>query len=214
MLNKKPHKFFDFFLDNNLEELNQFLLQRKYDLASGQIPGVGIDQINQAGEEYKQSKNPQRLDRFYNVFQFSNDSIYNLYKALRSLTKEACEYYEIDYDSSQFMIHGWFNVDSKKDFDKKTSSYHDHSGGKGAPYFHGYYCVNAEPSSTFYKINREEPFENVNKNNRAILSETGHPHAIGGFDFGMDRITIAYDISPLNLITGGGHEEQIWIPLG
>lgn len=214
MLNKKPHKFFDAYLNNDLDELNKFLLEKKYELFLGQVPGVGQEQIARAGQDYLLSKNPQRLDMFYNIFQFSNNSIYELYKALRQLTKEACEYYEIDYDDQKFMIHGWFNVDSKKDFDKETSAYHDHSGGKGAPYFHGYYCVNAEPSSTFYNIGRQSPFENVNKNNRAILSETGHPHAIGGFDFGSERITIAYDITPLSLIMGGGHEEQIWIPLG
>lgn len=214
MLNSKPHKFFDTFLNNNLKELNEFLLLKKYELAMGMVAGVGEEQIKAAGEEYAQSHNPQRLDCFYNIFQFYNEHIYNLFLALRNLTKEACSYYEIDYNQQRFMIHGWFNVDSKKIFDLNTATYHDHSGGKGAPYFHGYYCVNAEPSSTFYNINRESPFENVNKNNRAILSETGHPHAIGGFDFGSERITIAYDITPLNLITGGGHEEQIWVPLG
>jgi len=214
MLESKPHKFFEKLLDNDLVELNKFLLSKKHDLASGLVTGVGAEQIIAAGEDYKKSYNPQRLDSFYNIFQFSNESIYNLYLALRDLTKEACEYYEIGYDKQKFMIHGWFNVDSKKDFNIDTATYHDHSGGKGAPYFHGYYCVNAEPSSTFYNINRESPFENVNKNNRVILSETGHPHAIGSFDFGSDRITIAYDITPLNLINSGGYEEQIWVPLG
>lgn len=214
MLEAKPHKFFERYLDNDLVKLNRFLISKKYDLSAGLVSGVGEEQIKAAGEDYSKSHNPQRLDSFYNIFQFSNESIYNLYLALRDLTKEACEYYEIDYDKQKFMIHGWFNVDSKKDFNPDTATYHDHSGGKGVPYFHGYYCVNAEPSSTFYKINRESYFENVNKNNRAILSETGHPHAIGGFDFGSNRITIAYDITPLNIIRGGGYEEQIWIPLG
>ena len=214
MLNNKPHKFFDTYLDNNLDDLNKFLLQKKHELFMAQVPGVGIDQIKFAGDEYSLTQNPQKLDMFYNIFQFSNESIYNLYKALRNLTKEACEYYEIDYFKNKYMIHGWFNVDAKKDFNKDTALYHDHSDGKGAPYFHGYYCVNAEPSSTFYNINKKNPFENINKNNRAILSETGHPHAIGGFDFGHERITIAYDITPLELILGGGYAEQIWIPLG
>lgn len=214
MLKEKPHKFFEAFLENDLNELNKFLLLKKYELATGQVPGVGQDQINAAGSDYIQSHNPQRLDSFYNIFQFSNEAIYQLYIALRNLTKEACEYYEIDYEEQKFMIHGWFNVDAKKDFNLDTAKYHDHSGGKGIPYFHGYYCVNAEPSSTFYNIGRETPFENINKNNRAILSETGHPHAIGGFDFGSERITIAYDVTPLKLIMGGGHEEQIWVPLG
>ena len=74
----------------------------------------------------------------------------------------------------------------------------------GAPWFHGYYCVNAEPSSTFYQINGDESnvFENINKNNRAILSETGHPHGRDDWFQEKPRITIAYDISPLTLIRG------------
>lgn len=214
MLDKKPHKFFDVYLDNNLEDLNKFLINKKQELYLGQVPGVGPEQIKQAGEDYLNNKNPQRLDNFYNIFQFSNESIYKLYKALRQLTKEACDYYDIDYNKQRFMIHGWYNADSQKTFNLETSGYHDHSGGRGAPYFHGYYCVNAEPSSTFYNIDRKNPFENVNKNNRAILSETGHPHAIGTFHYDAERITIAYDITPLHLLYGGGYQEQIWIPLG
>jgi hypothetical protein len=68
----------------------------------------------------------------------------------------------------------------------------------GAPIFHGYYCVNAEPSITYYKINGNDLFENHNKNNRAIVSETGHPHGRDDWYEDKPRITIAYDIAPKN----------------
>ena len=60
---------------------------------------------------------------------------------------------------------------------------------------HGYYCVNAEPSVTYYNIDKKDViFENVNINNRAILSETSHPHMKGKWSEDKPRITIAYDI--------------------
>ena len=70
-------------------------------------------------------------------------------------------------------------------------------GGEGSPVFHGYYCINAEPSKTFYNINRSgQIFENINKNNRAILSETGHPHGRDDWFEEKPRVTIAYDVTP------------------
>jgi hypothetical protein len=69
-------------------------------------------------------------------------------------------------------------------------------GGKGSPDFHGYYCVNAEPSVTFYLIDKVTEFENININNRAVVSETGHPHAPDNWYSREPRITIAYDIIP------------------
>ena len=53
--------------------------------------------------------------------------------------------------------------------------------------------------------------ENVNKNNRLILSETGHPHGIGPWPFDKPRITLAYDVSPLMYMNGD--ELQHWVPL-
>jgi hypothetical protein len=43
------------------------------------------------------------------------------------------------------------------------------------------------------------------------LSETGHPHGIGPWLSDSPRITIAYDISPLRVMSGD--KEQHWIPL-
>jgi hypothetical protein len=53
--------------------------------------------------------------------------------------------------------------------------------------------------------------DNINKDNRAILSETGHPHAMADWDWEGPRITIAYDVVPGRLITT--EWEQHWIPL-
>jgi hypothetical protein len=107
------------------------------------------------------------------------------------------------------MIQGWFNVNESGN---GKLNWHEH-GGPGAPDFHGYYCVSAEPSSTHYIVFDQE-VENINKDNRAILSEMGHPHAMGNWDWQGKRITVAYDVTPLKTLKSAGYEnEQHWIPL-
>jgi hypothetical protein len=73
--------------------------------------------------------------------------------------------------------------------------------------------VSAEPSVTHYLAFNERK-ENININNRAVLSEMGHPHAMGDWEWEGPRITVAYDIIPLtDLISFGNDYEQHWIPL-
>jgi hypothetical protein len=142
----------------------------------------------------------------YNVFQFYHPAIHKLFRSVRSMTKEACEYYGIDFNKEEFWVQGWFNINYNH---IGKLDWHEH-GGSGAPWFHGYYAVKAEPSITHYKVFDKE-IENHNKNNRAILSETGHPHAMGDWDWEGPRITIAYDVIPFR---GVMHNwEQHWIPL-
>jgi hypothetical protein len=46
------------------------------------------------------------------------------------------------------MVQGWFNINYNH---TGKLDWHDH-GGPYAPYFHGYYSVNAEPSITYYNV--------------------------------------------------------------
>lgn len=203
----KPHKFFERHLTNDLDYLSSYLIEKQEDLFAGKVPNIGLDHASQIHGVHN-------LGDKYNIFQFHNDAIHRLYEALRDMTIEACEYYGIDFKSNQFMIQGWFNTEGiKTPAIDSDSHYHDHLGGTGSPNFHGYYCVSAEPSSTYYKIGGHDgvAFENVNINNRAILSETGHPHGIGPWLSDSPRITIAYDISPLSIMSGD--KEQHWVPL-
>lgn len=218
---KKSHKFFDVFLDNDLNSLYSYLTNLNEKII--------VDNVCRIPEEsfLKYKDSPGAATAFgityYNIFTFTHPGIRKLYNSLSELTKEACKYYDIDFYSQQYFIHGWFNLDyktikSKHDIGgvnplKNPHHFHDHSGGMGSPWFHGYYCVNAEPSSTFYKINGDDNniFENINKNNRAILSETGHPHGRDDWFDDRPRITIAYDISPAN--NSVSFDPHKWIPL-
>lgn len=209
-MNKPPHKFFDVHLDNNLEELSAYLMAKQDELLDGKIGNVPAEELSKYG---KHNGPATQLGRYYNVFTFDNESISKLKQELKKLIIDACSYYGINFDAQKYAIHGWFNVDPKSEGGHVSplhndKFFHDHMGGEGAPVFHGYYCINAEPSSTFYKINGETPFENINKNNRAIVSETGHPHGRDDWYQDSPRITLAYDIAPA---VDGLHGEWVYL---
>lgn len=203
----KQQKFFEQYLDNDLEELADELKKRYAQIENLEIEGITpVDKT----DLWQQSKSVSTMKwREYNVFQFHIPGIHKLYNAVSKMTKEACDYYDINFDEQQFMIQGWFNINYAK---KGKLNWHEH-GGDGAPNFHGYYCVKAEPSTTHYMV-FGKPFDNINKDNRAVLSETGHPHAMADWEWEGARITVAYDVLPLKtLIENGMHQEQHWIPL-
>ena len=203
----QPHKFFERFLDNNLNVLTQELERRYQLIETAKL--VGVTPIGE-NEAWKSSNSVSTMKwRQYNVFQFHSEGIYKLYQAIRDMAIEACEYYDVDFKEQQYMVQGWFNINHTK---KGKLDWHDH-GPWGAPEFHGYYCVSAEPSVTHYRV-FDKDVENHNKNNRAILSEMGHPHAMADWDWDGPRITIAYDLVPLrNLIKFAKDQEQHWVPL-
>lgn len=203
----QEHKFFEFFLENDLDKLSAFLSDQYPKIVNSELPGM---ENKQDSEAWKSSGSVSTMKwKDYNVFQFYNSEIYNLYKAIVVMVKEACEYYSVNFEDEKFVIQGWFNINHAK---VGKLDWHEH-GDHGAPMFHGYYCVNAEPSETHY-LTTQGPKTNINKNNRAVLSEMGHPHAMGDWSWDGPRITIAYDIIPLSRVENNTNaEEQHWIPL-
>jgi hypothetical protein len=204
----QPHKFFERYLTNDLQVLSDDLRLRYEKIKNAEV--VGVTPLTEY-ESWQESKSVSTMKwRQYNVFQFHTPEIYNLGLAIKEMAIEACEHYGLDFKAQQFMMQGWFNINNKK-FGGKLD-WHDHGPG-GAPFFHGYYSVKSEPSVTHYLVFDKE-VQNINKDNRAILSEMGHPHAMGDWDWDGDRITIAYDLLPLSEIQQFGlDEEQHWIPL-
>lgn len=206
-----PHKFFERYLDNDLQDLQNFL-EVKYELIqSAKLRGV--EELHKDDHHWIESGSLSTVKwREYNVFQLYHAGIHNLYKAISDTVKEACQYYNVNFDEQKYYVQGWFNINHA---DTGKLNWHDH-GGPFAPHFHGYYCVNAEPSITHYQIEdgSSRVVENHNKNNRLIVSEMGHPHAMGDWDWNGPRITIAYDIEPLeSLINNDMTIQQHWIPL-
>jgi hypothetical protein len=202
----KEHKFFERYLDNNLPELAEFLQNQYSNIENLKLSGV--TKVTPRDHWLSSDSVSTIKWREYNVFQFYHPSIYKLYKNISETIKEACEYYKVDFDKQEYMVQGWFNINYNN---SGKLDWHDH-GGPFAPYFHGYYCVNAEPSVTYYRVFDKET-DNHNKNNRMIISEMGHPHAMGSWDWEGPRVTIAYDIVPLKSLIANKAEPQHWIPL-
>jgi len=210
-LSSKPsHRFFERVLDNDLDSLNDYLTDLLDKILEDNIFDVPSDVISSFN---KINGAPTQLGKYYNIFKLDHPGIHALKDAIKEMMSEASDHYSID-KGTQFYLSGWFNLDfatENKDFGvnplKNSMFFHDHMNGEGSPVFHGYYCVNAEPSITYYDINKSgNIFENINKNNRAILSETGHPHGRDDWFSEKPRITIAYDVTPHNF---GG----LWIEL-
>jgi hypothetical protein len=200
---KTEHKFFEKQIDmNNLVDLEKFLLAQYEKIKAGELLK---GKNNNTPWDNSGSVSTIQWNK-YNAFQFYDQNIHTLMRAVRDMTLEACEYYGLDFNKEQFMAQAWFNVNYNH---IGKLDWHEH-GGDGAPHFHGYYCIKAEPSTTHYRVFEKEVTVN-NKNNRAILSETGHPHAMGDWDWDGPRITLAYDVIPLRLIPK--EWEQHWIPL-
>jgi hypothetical protein len=206
----KPHKFFERYLDNDLDKLSLFLEEKYKLIQEAQLRG--IDKLGKE-EAWLESGSLSTVKwREYNVFQFYSPEIYKVFKTISEVVHEACEYYDIDFEKQQYMVQGWFNINYA---DTGKLNWHDH-GGPYAPYFHGYYSIKAEPSITHYQIKdgSDRVVENVNKNNRLIVSEMGHPHAMGDWSWDGPRITLAYDIVPMSRLSEDpGIVEQHWIPL-
>lgn len=203
---QKPHKFFERFLTNDLDKLSANMIDRYQRIKSAEIHGVTPVSDN---EIWKDSGSVSTMKwKQYNVFQFHIPEIHALYKSISEMIKEACEYYSLDFNAEKFMVQGWFNVNYA---DSGKLGWHEH-GGHGAPFFHGYYCVKAEPSITHYDV-FGNLVDNINKDNRAIISEMGHAHSMGDWEWDGPRITIAYDILPLRELENQLDQEQHWIPL-
>lgn len=192
--NIKPQKFFERFLNNDLQEVAEDLKLEYERIATSKMIGIKPLDYDRDIFTYTKSYSTQK-SREYNAFQMYYPWMHELYSAVVDMTREACEYYEIDYNSEQWICQAWFNINSVEKGAKLE--WHDHVNPDfNMPGFHGYYSVNAEPSETHYDINGEIKV-NVNKNNRAVMSMVGFPHAMGPWEWEGDRITIAYDILPM-----------------
>lgn len=213
----KEHKFFTRDLSIDLSRLLTWTIDLDDRIRSGELE-IGASKEMLDVYRNRTSGAGTALLSHYNIFEMGNPDLNILKNAINSALLEACEYYGIDYDSEEWYLHGWYNRNDKDGMwdvspIDNEDKWHEHMNGVGAPVFHGYYCVNAEPSVTVYKIfkNPENIKVNVNKNNRMVLSEVGHPHGMGNWRVDDQRITLAYDVAPRAYISD--EDAQTWTRL-
>jgi hypothetical protein len=198
------HRFFERNIGNDLNALNHYI-DKKYNELKDENWGILVPK--------DRPYDPGNHWLTFNVFNFENEGLNSIKSNVAEMTKEACSYYGIDYDKQKYYIHGWFNYyNTKRNIGLEPKDLHFHDHGNVPNTFHGYYCLNAEPSITYYKINGEI-FKNINQNNRAVISKNGYPHAVGEWNQEFNRITIAYNITPLKGLDLTRKESKQFIPL-
>ena len=217
-MNKDNFKVFESFLSINLDSLKQYLDIKHEEILSNTLKEENLLTDLLVKKYNKLNNAPTKLNKKYNLFKFDSVIIKEMYKELKTLTEVACKHYGYNFDDQNYMVRAWFNYDLKSINNKEYSPlknerfFHDHLGGYGAPDFHGYYCVDAEPSITYYKINDQEVFSNINKNNRMVLCANGFLHGRDDWYEDHPRITIAYDVVPFSrLVSLGISDNPNWI---
>ena len=143
----------------------------------------------------------------YNLFMYPYDEFHSLYKEVKTLFRECC------IDEEQYYIQCWVNFYKKGDF----INWHHH----WVPHkhtWHGFFCVDCEPSKTTYRI--PGVFEEVDitsEDNLLVLSKSnGDTHRTWPWeDATRDRITIAFDIVPRQFVHSPGLAMPLnhWVPI-
>jgi len=195
---KKEHKFFKINLENDLLKMFNFSKQVNNDLK--------VKTNYNMEDAWKISKDDSTrnvaMDSWhitYNIFDYANEEIQKLKSGITNMVIEACDYYGIDAKEQQYMLKGHLNYYAgPKTINWDNVAWDNH--GDNPLEFHGYYCINAEPSVTYYQVD-EKIVENKNKNNVAILSQNGYHHSVGDWLSEDVRITIGYNVFPLKNIT-------------
>ena len=119
----KEHKFFERFLNVDTNRLAEYLGYQYDRIQDHTLPG--IKELGQ-GEIWTESGSLSTVKwREYNVFQFLNPDIHNLYKNISETMREACDYYGLNFEEQEYMVQGWFNITHTK---KGKLDWHDHGG--------------------------------------------------------------------------------------
>lgn len=141
----------------------------------------------------------------YNFLMYPLPGVHSLYHEIKKFFYE-CQ--TLEFGSAvkkQFFVQCWLNVYNQGDY----IDWHEHAveraleGWHGHRPWHGFFCVNAEPSVTSYVFKHTPGQVDVeSKNNLLVLGKTGDDmHRTWPWhDPANPRITIAFDIVPSDTI--------------
>lgn len=144
----------------------------------------------------------------YNLFLYPLPEFNKLFFFIRDTIRE------IGGDQD-FYIQCWLNIYRKGDFIDWHSHWPEH-----LKTWHGFFCVDCEPSVTTYKIPKKtfikkEVIVDVNsKNNLLVISKSdGDSHRTWAWEHAdRDRITIAFDIVPRTSLEYDRNLNH-WVPI-
>ena len=79
-LQKKPHRFFERFINNDLEELQLYLADKQKEILAGKISSITQDKLANFSD---QNGPATQLGSYYNIFDFDHRAIKALKNALK-----------------------------------------------------------------------------------------------------------------------------------
>jgi hypothetical protein len=198
--------------NNDLVVIHDYIYLKKFNLNLQKLKNssnilynlVKNNFINNKKDYIKKSTLSTELFSSYNLLMYPLDEFYELYleiqKTFQILNKNKENHY----------IQCWLNYYQKNEF----IEWHNHWKEQNESW-HGFFCVDCEPSITSYKLpNVVEQIDIHNKNNSLVLSKSdGDEHRTYPWEFDdRPRITIAFDIVPKKYIR---YDEWLnhWIPI-
>jgi hypothetical protein len=138
----------------------------------------------------------------YNLFMYGFDGFHSLYFEIQKIFRQ------FNTSDETYYIRCWLNIYQKDNF----VDWHEHFP-PNCNSWHGYFCVDCEPSKTTYQLpDISEPVDIVSENNLLVLSKSaGDRHRTWPWESeDYDRITIAFDIVPAKHT---GKFLNHWIPI-
>jgi hypothetical protein len=147
----------------------------------------------------------------YNLFLYPFAEFYELYFNIREMFYDKLE---VENHEESYYIQSWLNFYWKGDF----IDWHGHWPSY-AYAWHGYYCVDVEPSKTSYKLENSKKIIDIkNENNLLVLSKSlNDNHRTWPWEYEHPRITIAFDIVPASTILNYQGENKMginhWMPI-
>ena len=123
----------------------------------------------------------------YNLFMYPYPGFHELYEQVRDTFHELNDEKDLKYYAQC-----WINFYEKDQF----IDWHIHRNTP-AKAWHGFYCVDCEPSHTSYQLSNGMQFDVESKNNLLVISKSGEDkHRTWPWQGDTPRITIAFDIVP------------------
>jgi hypothetical protein len=146
---------------------------------------------------------PTQLFNSYNLLMYPLPQFHELYSEIKQFF-----YDELSPNpDTKYYIQSWLNYYHKGDY----IEWHSHWKPE-LNTWHGFFCVNTEPSYTSYKIPNYPDIVDIEcKNNLLVMSPSnGDEHRSSEWAGDNPRITIAFDIVPREHI---GVSINHWIPI-
>lgn len=144
----------------------------------------------------KNHKNPPATVRTissYNFLTFPYPQIHNLYKAIQNFFYQVEKSEYGNNGERNYYILSWLNVYHENE----SLDWHTHTYNTPRAW-HGFFCVDTEPSNTLYKFANQSHLSVECKNNSMViaLSENNYHKTEKWLDKTKPRITVAFDIIP------------------